>query len=657
MCGIAGYCLAHLGDLSFDYTSYSLSRLLHRGPDASGAYIDNSGLSSLVHTRLSIQDPSPLGNQPFYSRDGSVALVFNGEIYNFCELRNELIKDGYDFSTNTDTEVLLNLYLQAKSGHSFRPPLTKIAQLLNRLNGIFAFAIWDSQYRALLIARDAFGIKPLYLRETPEGIFFSSEIKSLPLTNISLDHIAIDRYLTYLWSPGFRTPAKGITKFPPGHSAWLSNGDIIDQTKWYFSASSPSANESSPSLSPSTYIQRTQQLVRQAVHRQMVSDVPLGAFLSGGLDSSTVVSFAREVNPNIRCFTIDTSTHTDSPPSDDLPYAKLVSRSLNVPLDIVSVSPDTLVQNLEAMIWHLDEPLADPAALNLFLISEHARKNGIKVLLSGAAGDDIFSGYRRHRALRYDSFLSYIPRSARQVLSSISSRTLLPTSYGRKFKKYLAGFHLDTDERLVNYFRWINRKDLDKLYSPSTRHILSNHHESDPMLEYLSTLNSYSDPLSRMLSLEQRFFLADHNLIYTDKMSMAAGVEVRVPFLDVDLVEFSQTIPSAFKQHGSDGKWILKKAMEPFLPREVIYRPKTGFGLPLRRWLQSDLRDWLHDILSPYSIHNRGIFDAKAVASLISANEAGKVDASYTLFSLACIEIWCRHFIDKSTSQHSANQP
>jgi len=283
----------------------------------------------------------------------------------------------------------------------------------------------------------------------------------------------------------------------------------------------------------------------------------------------------------------------------------------------------------------------------VLFISRLAREQGIKVLLSGAGGDDLFTGYRRHLALRSERFWSWLPRRLRIQIRHFSG--LLPANqpFGRRLRRAFSGAHLDGDARLVHYFRWIDRYDLSVLYTPAFRAALDQVKAEDPMLAFLAGLPKDKPPLARMLALEQRFFLTDHNLTYTDKMSMAAGVEVRVPFLDLDLVEFAASIPSHFTQRGREGKWVLKKAMEPYLPHDVIYRPKCGFGAPLRNWLQFELRDWLADTLSPKRLHSRGLFDPLAVQRLIAANDEGKIDASYTLLSLACIEIWCKFFIDQ----------
>jgi asparagine synthase (glutamine-hydrolysing) len=386
--------------------------------------------------------------------------------------------------------------------------------------------------------------------------------------------------------------------------------------------------------------------LRQAVHRQMMADVPVGAFLSGGLDSSGVVAFARELNPDIKCFTIESDGGQESGMTDDLGYAKQVAIHLNVPLEIVRIDSSKMAADLEEMVFQLDEPLADPAPLNVLYISRLARENGIKVLLSGAGGDDIFSGYRRHLALSSERYWNWLPTSALAGLEKLSAGLDQRVPIFRKLSKLFNGAALDGDARIINYFLWARRDDLYALYTPAFREALNSQSAEMPMVEFLATMPDSATPLDRMLALEQRFFLPDHNLTYTDKMSMAIGVEVRVPFLDLDLVKFASQIPDCFKQQGKHTKWVFKKAMESYLPANVIYRPKTGFGAPLRRWMRHELRELLGDLLSVDSLKRRGLFESTAVHKMIKANDAGQTDASYTLLSLLCIEIWCRAFVD-----------
>jgi len=298
------------------------------------------------------------------------------------------------------------------------------------------------------------------------------------------------------------------------------------------------------------------------------------------------------------------------------------------------------------MVVQLDEPLADPAALNVLYISQLAKEQGIKVLLSGAGGDDLFTGYRRHYALQLEHYWSWLPKGARIGLENFTKNFNVNNPIQRRLVKMFNGAGLNSADRLINYFRWTSDSILQSLYSPEFRQELAESNASQVMQDFLEPIITNTSSLDQMLTLEQRFFLADHNLNYTDKMSMAVGVEVRTPFLDLDLVEFSGKIPNSLKQKGSIGKWVFKKAMEPYLPKDIIYRPKSGFGAPLRTWIKYDLREMLGDLLSIDSINRRGLFSGKAVQQLIMDNDNGKIDASYTLLSLLCIEIWCRAYID-----------
>lgn len=629
MCGILGYS----GSFEAAALQAGLEAIGHRGPDDSGIHIDSSRGVGLAHARLAILDLSPFGHQPMWSTDGAVLLVFNGEIYNFRELRSELTARGFAFRGHSDTEVLLSMYLA--EGEAMLP----------RLNGIFAFALWDTRSQTLLLVRDGLGVKPLYYAETPAGLAFASEIKGLlhlVPTLRTLDAAALHRYLSFLWCPGEGTPLEGVRKLAPGEALVARAGKILRRWTWYHL---PQFRGVKPDLDETSAIAGVRNGLQQAVERQMVADVPVGAFLSGGLDSSAIVALAREQHPEIRCFTIEALGGQEEGAADDLPYAQRVARHLGVQLDVVQIDAGQMANDLERMIVQLDEPLADPAPLNVLYISQLARKHGIKVLLSGAGGDDLFTGYRRHRAVQLQRYWEWLPEGVRRSWDRMASGLDQRKAWARRLAKLLNGAGLDGDQRLVNYFAWAREAELFSLYSPELLARLGQEHAARPMLDFLQPLPIDTQPLERMLVLEQRFFLADHNLTYTDKMSMAAGVEVRVPFLDQDLVEFAQRIPLSLKQHGQEGKWVLKKAMEPYLPRDVIYRPKSGFGAPLRRWMRHELREFVGDLLSVDSLKRRGLFDPDAVQRLIARNQRGEVDAAYTLLALLGIEIWCRAYL------------
>ncbi len=381
-----------------------------------------------------------------------------------------------------------------------------------------------------------------------------------------------------------------------------------------------------------------------AVDRQMISDVPLGAFLSGGLDSSAIVAFARRhCAGRLQCFTIDfdAALAREEGMVRDLPYAQRVARHLDVDLHVVNVGAE-MADELAQMVWQLDEPQADLAALNVLYISRLARRHGIKVLLSGAGGDDVFTGYRRHRAIGVDRLWRHVPPALRRAVADFGLRLPARPPLMRRVSRLLAAGALDGDQRLASYFDWVTPDIVHGLFVPGLVPAMA----EQPLREALQTMPATATPLQRMLLLEQRFFLADHNLNYTDKMSMAAGVETRVPFLDPDLVALAARIPDSYRQRGGEGKWILKKAMEGTLPDEVIYRPKTGFGVPLRAWLRGPLRPMLDDLLGSDSITRRGVFQPHAVARMLGDFDSGRADNAYGLLSLMCIELWCRQFVD-----------
>jgi asparagine synthase (glutamine-hydrolysing) len=563
---------------------------------------------------------------------GAVAVTFNGEIYNFRELRAELARGGYAFRSHSDTEVLLALYLQHGT------------ELLGKLNGIYAFAIWDARSSSLFLARDGLGVKPLYMSEAGAAFSFASEIKALlcmPWIPRAVDAQAMAHYLRYLWCPAPRTALADVQKIEPGEAMVVRRGRIARRWRHYvLPAPGPDRTRT-----PDSWLGDVRRSLATAVERQMVADVPVGAFLSGGLDSSAVVAYARRhAAGRLQCFTIDFDAIQARQEGfvRDLPYAQRVAKHLDVDLHVVRVGSE-MADGLTRMVWQMDEPQADLAALNVLFISELARRHGITVLLSGAGGDDIFTGYRRHRALGLGALWRYVPRPLRMSLARIGGRLPNASPHLRRASRLLAAARLDGDEQLVSYFDWCAPAAVRDLF---TRDIAAQLGE-EPLLAAVRDMPPTATLLQRMLLLEQRYFLADHNLNYTDKMSMAAGVETRVPFLDPDLVALAARIPDSLRQKGATGKWILKKAMEPVLPHDVIYRPKTGFGVPLRAWLRGPLKPMLHELLGAESLGRRGMFRHDAVTRLIRDNEAGRSDHAYTLLALMCSELWCRQFLDR----------
>ena len=662
MCGICGFfhysIKEHKKDERIDL---SVKSLAHRGPDDSGIYNSkNSGLS-LGHTRLSIVDLSSSGHQPFQSFDGNFFLVFNGEIYNYEELRNRVNeyylkseKKFFDWKGQSDTEVLLEWFIVSQKQKKH------ITDFLNSLEGIFAFAIWDEINKKLLIARDSFGVKPLYFSDNGMKVSFSSEIRALSFLIKSLgdiDYLSIKRYLTYLWCPGDGTPLTGVKKLSPGEYLIINKKFGLKKVIWGKIPAFKTTNKIKSNLKQNKkvslfnkkqiLIKQTEAKLRNAVHKQLISDVEIGAFLSGGLDSSSIVKFAKEKIPNIRCFTIDNEYDSSTNRRDDVLYAREVAKLLNLNIEIVKGDHNDLVSSIEDMILQLEEPLADPACLNVYYISKIANEYGIKVLLSGTGGDDLFTGYRRHLAVKNEKLWTWLPVPLRYLIHKTSY--FLPNQYeiSRRVKKLFSGIHLDSEERLINYFSWIDQSFLNDLFTPSIKNELEIYRVNEPIKNFLNSLPSNLNDVEKILALEQRFFLSDHNLIYTDKMSMKAGVEVRVPFLDSQLVNFVANIPTKYKIKGFDTKWILKKTMEQFFPKEIIYRPKVGFGAPLRSWINFELKEWTLEILSNDNIKRRGIFDPLKVEKLLKKNFSNEFDYTYTIFCMICIEIWCKKFIDK----------
>lgn len=653
MCGIFGVSLSPSSSVDVHLeTSSAVQKLIHRGPDSFGTFSSQSMSIGFAHTRLSIQDLSPTGHQPMATFDDELVISFNGEIYNATEIRSSLIDDGYCFLGSSDTEVLLNschrAITKSSSSEEFK---VNISNTLNKLNGIFAFALYIKSTDSILLVRDGLGVKPLYTYEGEHGFYFSSESKAFTDVSGQVDVFSIYWYLNYLFCPGTGTPLRQVRKVPPGSACFIRDGKTYDSFSWFALSSTCSQVPSPESKDKAFCISHTRNLLRKAVHSQMVGDVPVGAFLSGGLDSTSVVAFAKELNPSIQCFTIDTSSFaSDEGFANDLHFATYAASFLDVPLSVIKVSPYKFIDDIKKAVYMLDEPLADPAALNLFYISKLARESGIRVLLSGAGGDDVFSGYRRHIAFDLEKYWNHLPYRARALIKNFSH--LLPASYplSRRFRKMFSGATLSPENRMLNYFAWGGSLDLFSLFSRDFAVELKSVYLQDPIQLFLSGLPECIDPLQRMLLLEQRFFLADHNLMYTDKMSMANGVEVRVPFLDPALMSFASSIPSCYKVRRGVAKWVLKKAMEPVLPRSIIYRSKTGFNLPLRSWMRNELRDWIHDTLSPDRLKRRGIFDPSSVQTLIAQNQSGSVDATYPIFSLACIEIWFQALVDSSNT-------
>lgn len=596
--------------------------------------------------RLAIIDLSSGGHQPMVWSDpaGDVVIIYNGELYNYRELKAECdaaapgqIGRAIPWRGTSDTEVLLWAYLLWGE------------DMLSLLDGMFAFAMWDGRTGRMLLARDRFGVKPLYFAADAKQLAFASEIKGLVelgLADRSLDPVALGQYMTYLYTPGARTMFRGVRKLGPGEALLAGPGGV--ERQWRF-ARGMNFGAIDRAMTEDQAAAKLRDLLGAAVQRQMIADVSVGAFLSGGLDSSSIVSYARQhvTKGRLQCFTIGRKDVLEREEGwvADLPYARRVAEHLDVDLHTIWVGPE-MAERFSWMVGQLDEPQADPAALNAYFICEAARAQGIKVLLSGAGGDDIFTGYRRHEALMREPLWSWLPQGTRRMLRGASDALPKGSPWGRRAAKALQYADWPDADRLISYFLWLPPMAVQQLFTPDYQEAVGLDNLLDPMRAAIAELPAGVPPLNQMLSLDSRFFLADHNLNYTDKMSMAASVEVRVPFLDPELVNFSTSLPLNFKQRGRTGKWIFKRAMEPILPHDVIYREKSGFGVPLRHWLKHELKTQVDDTLSDSVLRRRGIFNPAGVRRLIELDREGRLDASYPIFALMCIETWCRRFVD-----------
>lgn len=631
MCGIAGY----LGVQQEGLVDKMLNMIRYRGPDDCGRWIDEHHAVALGHVRLSILDLTPNGVQPMWDDTGRYGIVYNGEIYNYKLLRGDLEKRGCVFRSNTDTEVLLNLYRE------------KGVEGFVELKGIWAFAIWDKREERLLLSRDPMGVKPLYFMYHAGMLLFSSEIKTFLCCekfSADIDFSAMLESLLYLWTPGPKTMFSHVCKLLPGQVLTIRpKGNPQLFTVDYLPATVLPAELNDEG----SIVELLQEYLRGAVKSQLVSDVPVGAFLSGGLDSSAVVAFAEQGGGQLsRCYTMSYGRGRKwEGMVNDLQYARKVARHIGV--ECVEVPLDySICHRVREMLWHLDEPQADLAPLNVLLIAETARANGDYVLLSGAGGDDIFSGYRRHLALHKEYLWSWLPYHVRRKIRGLVGK--LPASFPtlRRAQKIFANAHLTPDERLVRYFAWSDEGFIRSLLHEEVgRKVLAD----DPfsvMDNAISSLPPHADSLSKMLYLERLFFLTDHNLNYTDKMGMARGVEIRVPLLDVNVVKFAQGIPSNLKVKNLTAKYIFKRAMEGTLPQEVIYRPKTGFVAPVREWVTGPMWENIMDVLSPSAISRRGWFSQKNVQKLLDDVKGAGQDRYYQVLALYCLEEWARMFLD-----------
>lgn len=625
MCGLAGYLGLDDASLLADMAA----RMAHRGPDGEGLWRDGDAGVGLAHRRLAIIDPTAAASQPMASCEGRYHVVFNGEIYNFREIADELLQSGYALNAHSDTAVLGPLF--DRMG----------VAMLERLNGIFAIAIWDAKTRELFIARDAFGVKPLYYARTARGLLFASELKALIACSgldRNVDVAAVEDYLVRLWSPGERTPFRSVKKLPPGHfmRARLDHFEIAD-----WRGPTP-RGRSDERASAANVAERLAGLFDVAVADQCLSDVPVGAFLSGGVDSSAVVaSMVATGNRPQRayCIGFQDASFADEGFGDDLCYARRVAAKLDVELSPIIVAQPS-ASDVENLAYMLDEPQADLAPLYIAAISRAARADGVKVLLGGAGGDDIFSGYRRHKAAAARARLGGAAR-ALSLAPTEAFASFLSKPLRRRLEKLRYMFAGGDEEFLLRSFEFNPRDSALDILAP--RASAGGVRDGDALAQAAAATRGLP-LLDRMLALELSGFLPDHNLNYTDKASMAHGVEVRVPFLDARLVAFAQTIPWRFKTTLFDEKWIFKQSQAKRLPAGILGRKKTGFGAPLRGWIAGSMNEMFRDLFASRAFRERGLFDPRAVDRLLDDTVSGQRDGAYLVLAVLMIEFWLRRF-------------
>ena len=659
MCGISG--LVNCGDTE---TLLRMTNVqTHRGPDDSGLWerrFPDNGYFGLGSRRLAILDLSADGHMPMSNEDGTVWITYNGEIYNFADLRRELEAKGHRFRSHTDTEVVLHLY------EEYGPDRFK--DCLNRLNGMFALAICDLRGSApkLFLARDHFGIKPLYYFERGGKLAFASEVKALlevPGVETSINMDALDKYLTFLWVPDPLTMFEGIYKLPAAHYAVWQRGEFKIEPYWDLTF--PPA-EHRFDRTEDDLADEIRQRFCASVEQQMVSDVPIAAFLSAGLDSSSIVAAMSRKQP-VRTYTITfpEKYRVGESAMDDPAVPRRFARSLGCEHHEIVVEPD-VVGLLPNLTWHMDEPTADPAIITAYLVCREARKQST-VLLSGVGGDEIFAGYRKHVAHAWAEEYRRIPGIAR----STAERTLLalPSLRGTRLKgsvrlakKMARSAALSPVEAFIRNCTYLDAQQKANLYAPE----LHQSTRGNPADRHLAGFDRvrHADFLNQMLYLDTKIFMTTLNLTYNDKMSMASSVEVRVPFLDRDFVEFAAwNVRPGWKLKG---KWrpvtkhIFRQAMRSMLPDEVIRQPKAGFAAPVDYWLANDLRPMVDDLLSDSQVRRRGLFRPEVVRGYIDEHRRGTEDWSMQIWQLLTLEIWMQLFLDggaRSLAQRQLDAP
>ena len=632
MCGICGV-------VAFDPSARVEERLLrgmagllaHRGPDGEGVW--TNGPVGLGHRRLAIIDLSPAATQPMANEDETLWIVFNGEIYNFQSLRDGLLRRGHSFRSKSDTEVILHLY--EEEGEA----------CLQRLRGMFAFALWDRRRRRLFLARDRVGKKPLYYWHRPgRGFAFASEPKAFladPEFRAEPDDEALWHFLTFQYVPAPWSAFRGVRKLPPAHYLVLENGRLELRRYWelrYTPKRPGPAADLAAELGDR---------LREAVRLRLISDVPLGAFLSGGVDSSAVVAVMHQLGAGpVRTFSIGFPEGE----YNELRYARMVADRFETEHHELVVRPDALAI-LPKMVWHYNEPFGDSSAIPSFYLAEMTRRS-VTVALNGDGGDESFAGYPRYLALRLSRGFDYVPRGARRGLEWLASS--LPAGRAKGFfsrgAHFLAAQDPDPQRR---YARWLMHFDhglKQRLCTPEFQ-ACAGAGDSVELILAAYVRSDGPDLLDRTLSVDVQTYLPDDLLVKMDIATMAHSVEARSPFLDHEVMEFAASLPVGLKLRGRSSKVLLKSLLAPLLPRELLHRPKMGFGVPLDHWFRRPLRDFLRETLLYPRCLERGYLEPRAVRTLVDEHITGRRNWHYQLWDLVVLELWFRTFIDQARPQ------
>ncbi len=636
MCGICGV-VSQSEPVSPELIEGMISVLRHRGPDDRGRYESpgkGAPYAALGHSRLSIIDLET-GHQPMPNEDGSVWVVFNGEIYNFQELRHDLTKRGHVFRTKSDTEVLVHLYEEEGE------------ECVRELRGMFAFAIWDERERKLMLARDRLGQKPLYYASSADRFVFASEIKAIVQDGKvprRLNPEGLHHFLTYQYVPHPHTMFEGISKLPPGHLLVLRDGKATIRRYWELPQPRPVKGPFRD------WCEELREILEECVRLRLVSDVPVGAFLSGGIDSSiTVGLMSRLVETPVRTFAIG----FDDPSYDETDYAARVAKGFGTEHRVFQVRPDA-AEVLPKLVWHYDEPFGDSSAIPTYYVSLHTSRH-VKVGLTGDAGDECFLGYPRYVAAKIASLVDAVPW-ARKFLFSEWLWTRFPAparlkSKRNRMKKLALGVSKEPIDRYLSWISAFDEKEKRAVYTNGLAGELSGVDSTDFLRSLYARFEG--DFVQRTAMVDLSSYLPCDLLTKVDLASMANSLETRSPFLDHKLVEFAATIPTGYKLRRFRTKHVLREAFKDILPGEVITRGKMGFGVPIARWFREELRDLASDVLLSRQAVERGYFRKEAVSGLIARHVGGVEDNAYKLWCLLLFELWHRKFIDPAEAPKS----